>query len=102
MKLSLMAQPTFFADVPIPVAGKGEVKVKFEFKHRTRDELEAWLKSRGERTDVQAMLDMVKSWELDDEFNAENMTTLLQSYVGAARATIDTYIDHLIKGRSGN
>lgn len=107
-KLTINAAPTFFAEVAIPVPGKGDVKVKFEFKHRTRDELDAWLKARADTTlsvaaaDVQSVMDMVKSWDFDDPFSEASVATLLQSYIGTARATIDTYIDQLLKGRSGN
>lgn len=82
--------------------GKGDVKVRFEFRHRTRDEIDAWLKGRADRTDVDSVLGMVKGWDFDDPLNEENVQTLLQSYIGAARAIVDTYLDQLIKGRSGN
>jgi hypothetical protein len=101
-KLSIIAEPTFFAEVPIPVAGKGDVPIKFEFKHRTRDQLDAWLKAREDRSYLQAMMDMVKGWDFDDEFNEANVSTLLQSYIGTARAVANTYLDQLIKARSGN
>ena len=101
-KLQISAEPTFFAPVPIPVPGKGKVDVRFEFKHRTRDALNAWLKGREDRSDVETITDMVKSWDFDDALTPESVGLLLQSYIGAGTAIFETYLDQLVKGKSGN
>ena len=103
-KLQINAAPTFFADVGIPVAGKGDVPLKLEFKHRTLDELQAWQKTLGvdEIKPADFFMSMVKSWEFDEPLTAEHAATFLQNHIGAIGATKDAYFDNLIRGRSGN
>ena len=101
-KLSLDAKPTFSAKVAVPVAGGASVEVEFTFKHRTRDALDAFLTSADKRTDVETLMGIVDAWELDDALNAENMLRLTQSYLGAARAIVEKYIDELTQAKVKN
>lgn len=101
-KISLVAKPTFHAMVAIPVAGAEPVSVKFEFRHRTRTQLEEFIKARAAKPDAEAFGEMVVGWELEDEFTPENVHLLLESYIGAAVATYRTYIDELVKTKLGN
>ncbi|WP_426269141.1 phage tail assembly chaperone [Dyella kyungheensis] len=100
-KLKLTAEPTFTAPVEIPVAGKDPVKVSFTFRHRTKDELADWLKQKFE-TDELAILECATGWELDDEFNAENVALLCQSYIAATGSIISAYITELRGARAKN
>lgn len=101
-KLKLVAAPTFKAKVPIPVAGGPSVEVEFTFKHRTKSALDEWLKSRTEKADADSFLEMVAGWELEDEFSKANVELLLENYVGAAVATVQTYLAELVKARVKN
>jgi hypothetical protein len=101
-KLQLDAAPTFQADVGIPVAGGEPVPVKLTFKHRTKAELEKFIKGRAEKSDVDSFLDMVTAWDLEDDFTKKNVEKLLQNYIGAALATFHAYIDQLVQARRGN
>jgi hypothetical protein len=96
-RLALKAAPTFKAKVGIPVAGSAPVEVEFTFKHRTKTELDEFVKSRAE-----SFMAMVEAWELTDAFTAENVEQLLESYIGAAMATFQTYLDELVQAKRKN
>lgn len=101
-KFKLTPDPTFNANVEIPVAGGEPVSVAFTFKHRTRDELQAFTKSVDGREDADLILDMCSGWELADAFTRENVLTLAQNYITAPRAVFETYLDELVKARTKN
>lgn len=101
-KLTLVANPTFKAKVGVPVAGSSPVEVEFVFKHRTKTALDEFIKSRADKPDAESFLAMVDGWNLDDEFNAENVELLLQNYIGTALATYRVYVDQLVQARLGN
>ena len=101
-KLALVANPTFKAKVPIPVAGGVAVEVEFTFKHRTKTALDEFIKSRADKSDAESFMAMVEGWELEDAFNAENVEVLLQNYIGTALATYRVYVDQLVQAKLGN
>lgn len=101
-KLKLIANPTFKAKVGIPVAGGDPAEVMFEFKHRTRDELAAFLRALDEMTDVQMALAVATGWDLTDAFNEKNVALLMQNYIGSTRAVLDVYVTELAQARLGN
>lgn len=100
--LSLLAAPTFTAPVGIPVAGGDPVVVPMTFKHRTRDELDAFVESRKGKTDAETFTDMVVGWGLEDAFTPENIATLLQNRIGTALAAYHIYVEELTKAREKN
>lgn len=101
-KLSINAKPTFTADVEIPVHGAGPEKVKMTFKHRTKDEIDEFIKTREGKTDTETFMDMVSGWEFAEEFNPKSVEVMLQNYIGAGLATYKTYIDEIVKVKLGN
>lgn len=101
-KLSLTASPTFTASVPIPVPGKKAVPVEFTFRARTRSEFQEWVDSLDGRDNVDVILDIVTGWELEDPFSRETVTQLLESYLGASRVIVETYMSQLAAARLGN
>lgn len=101
-KLSLTANPTFKAKVGIPVPGGAPVDVEMEFKHRPRPEFAEWLKALEGKNRVTAVMECVKSWELDDPFNEESVTKLNDNYMGAANAIVDKYLKEISGARQGN
>lgn len=101
-KLKLVAEPSFRAKVPVPVAGKDPVDVEMTFKYRTRKDLQTFMAERVGMQDIDTFMDMVLAWELDDEFNRENAETFLDIYGGAAVATYRAYCGELIGARIKN
>ena len=101
-KLSLTAQPTFVIDVGIPVAGASPAPVKFTFKHKSRDELTAWLEASKDAGDAQAIADITTAWDLDDKLTLENIEQLCQQYGGAASTIFTAYLQELRGARAKN
>jgi hypothetical protein len=103
-KFTLAVAPTFKSKVLIPVPGQAPEPVEFTFKGRTRDQFAEFIESikEGEAKDVDVILDICSGWELEDAFDAKNIETLTQNYLGAARAIIDKYLAELTTARLGN
>jgi len=102
--LKLTADSTFNAKVAIPVPGKDAVDVGFDFKHRTKDELKAFLadKKVAKSSDAEYVMELATGWELTDEFNVKNVAVFLQHYHRAASAIRDKYFAELADIRLKN
>jgi hypothetical protein len=104
-KLTIVAAPTFRAEVPIPVPGAQPVPIAFEFKHRDREALDQWrqwVKEDG-RTEPEIVGSCVSNWfDMDQPFSAENLATFLKNYHGASAAITERYVVELIQARLGN
>lgn len=104
--LKLKADPTFKAKVKIPAPGGVSLDILCEFKHRTRDELDAFFKpeeSAKRSGDVDDITAMVVGWELLDEpFSRDAVALLVQNYHAAPRVIAETYIRELTQARLGN
>lgn len=101
-KLKLNPEPTFKSKVGIPVPGARPAEVTFTFKHRTRDESIAWIEGSRNDNDVDSVMECVVGWDLEDEFNAENVGRLCNNYPGSGLAIIATYLDELRGARVKN
>jgi hypothetical protein len=101
-KLTLKAAPTFKAKVGIPVPGSSPVAVEFTFKHRTKSELEEFVKSRAGVDDIDSVMDMAEGWELAEAFDREAVAILLDNYAGAALALYIAYVDELLQAKRKN
>ena len=101
-KLSLTANPTFPGKVEIPVSGGPSVEVGFTFKHRVREDFNAWVQSLDGKNLVDAVTECVAGWELDDKFTPENVKLLLENYMLAGQNIIDAYISELTKAKAKN
>lgn len=105
-KISLALEPTFQAEVQIPVPGAKPAPLKFNFKYRTQDELNDYRKGLAEQaasiTDVELVMGVAEGWELEEPFNAENVKRLLQKYHAAATTIGETYIKQLMQAKLGN
>jgi len=104
MALKLDADPTFQAEVGIPVPGKGDVAVFFTFKHRDQPAFEKFMQDARTKKmeNVKFIMDVVVGWNLDDPFNKENVAKLLRNYHGAAGAIGRAYGRELSGARLGN
>jgi len=95
MTFRLNADPTFLATVKIPKAGTKPEAINFTFKHRKKGEFDAFLKGAKDLPDVDYIFEIALGWDLDDEFNRENVARLLENYHGAAQAITLTYVSEL-------
>lgn len=102
--ISLTADPTFTAKVPIHIPGQGNVEVEFTFKFMDKKQLEAFQKKA--KSSSFSSLDYVSSivvgWELTDEFNKKNLALLLEQRHTAAAAITATWTAELFGARSKN
>jgi len=103
-KLKLNPEPTFKAKVGIPVPGAGKAPVEFVFKHRSREQIKEWMKAQAESDDqdTDTVMDFAVGWDLDDEFNAENVTKLCNNYPGAGFEILTAYLMELRGARAKN
>lgn len=101
-KLKLNPDPTFKAKVGIPVPGAGLDFVEFTFKHRTRDELDSFLKTADELRDAALIMEVASGWELVEAFTTENVTRLVQNYIASPQAVFQAYLDELTRAREKN
>lgn len=103
-KFTLEPNPTFKAQVKIPVAGEGFSPVEFIFKYRNREQFKEFVDGMADRQPVELLLDIACGWALDDPFDAEHLAKLNDNYLGAFQAVLDTYFNELTKTshRAGN
>lgn len=78
------------------------MQLKLTCKHRTKDGLTEFTKSRVDKSDVDSILDMSTGWDLDDAFTAENIETLCQNYIAAPLEIYKAYIDQLVGAKVKN
>lgn len=124
-KIRIAQNPTFKADVLIPVVGCEPEKVEFTFKYRDRLGLAAlfdeWALKRDEvraalgdapslsaivaadaEQQTQQIKDLVVGWGFDDKFDDKSIHALVQSCQGAAEAVVDAYQGAFSRARLGN
>ena len=93
-KLTINAAPTFFAEVAIPVPGKGDVKVKFEFKHRTRDD---------KRASVVRVLELRPTWSARRIGEAAKVSHEFVRKIQGSTVNVDSSLpeEEMREGRDG-
>lgn len=124
-KIKIAQNPTFKADVLIPIVGSAPEKVEFIFKYRDRAELAALFDDWSEKRDkaraalgdkptwskivatdteqqAQQIKDLVIGWSFDDEFNEDNIVAFVKSCQGAAEAVVKAHEGAYSQARLGN
>lgn len=101
-KLKLNPEPTFKAEVKIPVPGGEADPVEFTFKHRDRAAMREWIESTKDKTDAEVVGSCIVGWALDDEFTPENIQRLCDNYIGAGGAIFGVYLEELRGARTKN
>lgn len=102
-KLTLQPSPTFKAMVDIHVPGGEAVKVEFTFKAKRKSELHKYIIGMDANSnDTEMVMDIASGWGLEDAFTKENVEQLCESYIGAARAIWEKYLDEISGARLGN
>jgi hypothetical protein len=101
-RINLNPNATFKAMVEICRPGLEPEKVEFTFKHRTRDEMDAFIKTWAETTIEDQVMAMAVGWELVDTFNLENVKLLAQNYITAPMAIREKYCAEMIKAKEKN
>lgn len=101
-KFKLDPNPTFKAKVAIPVPGGKAEPVEFEFRYFTKDEYIELFSAKPVPSDHDLIMRIVAGWELDDEFNSDNVGKLLSNYQRAAGAIVTKFAEELGPAKLGN
>lgn len=101
-RITLTQKPTFTAPVAIPIPGEKPDTVVFTFRARTRKEFAEWMTALAEKTNVEAIMECVTGWALDDPFTLENVEQFNEQYLGGAAAILDKYIAEITQAKLGN
>ncbi|OIJ40091.1 phage tail assembly chaperone [Massilia timonae] len=101
-KLSLAGENTFTATVLIPVPGGKTAEVDWVFAWMPRDQFKEFIKNLEGAEDVDALMDISRGWDLDDDFGKAAVEKLTQKYIGAARAVLDKFIAEITGARAKN
>lgn len=94
--------PTFDLDIPIPVPGNGFPKVRFTCRYRDMDGYESLMNDIDKKSHTEVVFLIATGWNLDVEFNEENVTKLVRNYMGATAAILEAYAKELMKVREKN
>lgn len=102
----LQPNPTFEANITIPIGGGQEGKIKFKFKRlgkKALRELFASLQDNEDRDDAEVISEIVEGWSgVDTDFSRDALDTLCDAYPGAAFAIISGYNKELLEGKVKN
>ncbi|MBV7475398.1 phage tail assembly chaperone [Pseudoxanthomonas sp. PXM05] len=105
-RLKLNPDPTFKSKVGVPVPGGRTAEVEFTFKYRSKSDLATWhdevREMPADTPETELLRSFVLGWDLDDEFNDDNMRRLCDAYPGAAAAAMDVYLHESWGARRGN
>ena len=97
------APETFEATLTIVGQGR-EQKLPVVFRHKTRSAYAELLKRLAEKKvkDIDAVLDLVESWQANAELSAETLKALDEAQPGALWAIVMGYSEALGVARKGN
>jgi hypothetical protein len=110
-KFSLIPNPTFSVTASIPRAGAEDGQLTFTFRHKTLEELRTMdeklqkaAEGKKETVEPQAdyLIEIVDGWALPDDFNRENVITLLKNYPRAFDSIGMAYTKELMGIREKN
>lgn len=101
-KLKLKADPTFNRKVGLTTHAGAVVEVEFTFKHRTRDAAKKLEEEIKGKDDAEVIMLVACGWELEDEFNADNLRILADNYMASAIEVFREYVQALNGARLGN
>lgn len=110
-KFNLIPNPTFSVTASIPRAGGEDGQLTFTFRHKTLEDLGAMdeklqKSAEGKKSAVEPqtdyLMEIVEGWALPDEFNRDNVITLLKNYPRAFDSIGLAYTKELMGLREKN
>lgn len=102
VKFQLDPNPTFKAIVKLPVHGGGEAELGFTFKHKRATEFAELFKVNENATKLDVVKDLCAGWDLAEPFTDENLSKMLENYIGSFDAIMTTYMDEIRQARVKN
>lgn len=114
-KFTLIPNPTFSKPVTIPRAGDDDGELIITFKNKRRSDLESLEKALNEKLvamredkkftnepTADYLMEICQGWELPEEFNRDNLITLLENYPRAFDAIAQEYTREMMAIREKN
>jgi len=100
---NVIPNPTFSSTLTVTGQGR-EQKLPLVYKHKTTDEFDALMTklSAGEVTPVEAVQELVESWEADLPFCEDSLQKLQAHQPGCLSAIIADYSTAFLVSRKGN
>lgn len=100
---SKKANPTFDVRVDGFVPGKPGDGMKVIFKHKTRDEYEAWVKSFAGEPLIKRMAEVTAGWEdAPSEYSEAELFATADEYPGLAQVMFQKYTAGLFGAQQKN
>ncbi len=95
--------PTFWADVSLPVPGGDPVAVEVQFRHLGAKAFADWIEAGAEKTTTEALAEVVCDWRgIDAPYTRDNLGRLFDQFPASARALIVAYRRELFEARTKN
>lgn len=99
-KFKLGVLPNFKLPVKFIMPDGEEAKITFTVKHKTIEDVQALY--QGETADNEFITAIAEGWDLDEEFNDENVLFLVKHYPAAALSLTNSYIGAMLGQRVKN
>lgn len=108
--IKIVPDPVFSAFVNLTVPGKNETAaVEFEFRHKGRAGLKAWLENAGNKSDAQLLGEIISGWRdvtdqngADLPYSLERLEELLNVYPASGQEITLGYVFALTESRAKN
>lgn len=101
VKFVLGKLPDFDLPVDFVMVNGDESRIVFKARHKSAEEIQA-LYNREDVRDGDFILELASGWNIEDEFNKENVDELIKYYPSAAFALSQTYMRALAGQRVKN
>lgn len=100
-KVSLSRLPDFKLPVTFTAPNGDDATVVFVVKHKTANELEKFF-DRENVKNHEIINEVATSWDLEEEFNEENVKQLADLFLGVSPAFVNAYMQALAGNRVKN
>lgn len=100
----LQPNPTFKAKVALSIPGESApVSIEVEFRHMSKSAMRDYFATLGDRTDVDALADIVVGWSgVDAPFDRTALATLVDNYPASAGELFEAFRREAIEARRKN
>lgn len=103
--LKLQPNPTFKWPVKITLPGEEKpATVVFEFRHKTKEAVEAFRQDLVNRTDEAILDEIIVKWHegIEEEYSEVALGKLIANYPAAAMEILDGYLVAMLESRRKN
>lgn len=102
LKITLGRLPDFKLPVKIVMPNGDDGEVIFTVRHLKIDEIQEIYNSESIKNDVEMIMHLATGWDLEDEFNAENVKELVSLFPAISIQIFKSYMGAAIGQRAKN